>query len=230
MFDAKRDLPSVSEPVDWDARTYHEVAAPQEEWGREVLARLELRGDETVLDAGCGSGRVTALICERLPDGRVIGADAIFSNAVFHWILDHERLFARLFAALRPGGAFEVQFGGKGNIAEWQRELESLQGDTRFADYLSGMPSAWNYASVGDTRDRLERAGFEVAPRGVWLERRTVEPPDPRAFARSVGLSKHLALLPADMQEEFIDAVLGSMARPFVLEYVRLNISARRPA
>ena len=267
MFDAKRDLPSVSEPVDWDARTYHEVAAPQEEWGREVLARLELRGDETVLDAGCGSGRVTALICERLPDGRVIGvdgspsmieharenlaaygdrvelhvsdlleleldspADAIFSNAVFHWILDHERLFARLFAALRPGGAFEVQFGGKGNIAEWQRELESLQGDERFADYLSGMPSAWNYASVGDTRDRLERAGFEVAPGGVWLERRTVEPPDPRAFARSVGLSKHLALLPADMHEEFIDAVLGSMARPLVLEYVRLNISARRPA
>ena len=46
-------------PVEWDARTYHKVAAPQEEWGREVLARLELRGDETVLDAGCGSGRVT---------------------------------------------------------------------------------------------------------------------------------------------------------------------------
>ena len=92
------------------------------------------------------------------------------------------------------------------------------------------MPSAWNYASVGDTRDRLERAGFEVAPGGVWLERRTVEPPDPRAFARSVGLSKHLALLPADLHEEFIDAVLGSMPRPLVLEYVRLNISARRPA
>ena len=52
----------MSGPVEWDARTYHRVAAPQEEWGREVLARLELRGDETVLDAGCGSGRVTRLI------------------------------------------------------------------------------------------------------------------------------------------------------------------------
>lgn len=256
----------MSGPVEWDARTYHQVAGPQEEWGREVLARLDLSGDETVLDAGCGSGRVTALICERLPEGRVIGVDgsramiehagenlaefgdrvelivadllaleldhpvdAIFSNAAFHWILDHELLFAHLFAALRPGGVLEAQCGGVGNIAEWKRELESLQGDQRFADYLSGMPSAWNYASVGDTRDRLERAGFEVAPAGVWLERRTVEPPDPRAFARSVGLSKHLALLPENMHEEFIDAVLGSMSKPLVLEYVRLNMSARRP-
>jgi trans-aconitate 2-methyltransferase len=256
----------MSGPVDWDAQTYHQVAAPQEEWGREVLARLELTGDETVLDAGCGSGRVTALICDRLPNGRVIGVDgspsmieharenlaeygdrvdlivsdllelqvdepvdAIFSNATFHWILNHELLFERLFAALRPGGVVEAQCGGTGNIAEWQRELESLQGDERFADYLSGMPSAWNYASVGDTRDRLQRAGFELEPAAVWLERRTVEPPDPRAFARSVGLSKHLALLPDSLHEEFIDAVLGSMSRPLVLEYVRLNLSARRP-
>jgi trans-aconitate 2-methyltransferase len=155
--------------------------------------------------------------------------DAIFSNATFHWILNHELLFERLFAVLRPGGVIEAQCGGTGNIAEWQRELESLQGDARFADYLSGMPSAWNYASVGDTRDRLQRAGFELEPAGVWLERRTVEPPDPRTFARSVGLNKHLALLPESLHEEFIDAVLSSMSRPFVLEYVRLNFSARRP-
>jgi trans-aconitate 2-methyltransferase len=256
----------MSEPVDWDARTYHQVAAPQEEWGREVLARLELGGDETVLDAGCGSGRVTRLISERVPEGRVIGVDgspsmiehagenlaefgdrvelivsdllalelsepvdAIFSNATFHWILDHELLFERLFASLRPGGAIEAQCGGKDNVAEWHRALESLQGDERFADYLSGMPSAWNFASVGDTHDRLERAGFEVDPGGVWFEHKTFEPPDNRAFARSVGLSKHLARLPDELHEEFIDAVLGSMARPLVLEYVRLNISARRP-
>ncbi len=256
----------MSDPVEWDAETYHQVAAPQEEWGREVLARLELAGDETVLDAGCGSGRVTALLLERLPEGRVIGVDgssrmiehasenlagfgdrvelivsdllalelgeqvdAIYSNATFHWILDHERLFQLLFATLKPGGAIEAQCGGKDNIAEWQRALESMQGDERFADYLSGMPSATNFASVGDTRDRLERAGFEVGPTGVWLEERRVEPEDPRAFGRTVVLAKHLARLPENLHEEFIDAVLGSMARPPALEYVRLNISARRP-
>lgn len=64
------------ESVDWDAATYDRVATPQEEWAREVLERLPLSGGETVLDAGCGSGRVTRLLLDRLPDGRVIGVDA----------------------------------------------------------------------------------------------------------------------------------------------------------
>jgi trans-aconitate 2-methyltransferase len=249
--------------VDWDAATYDRVADPQEEWAREVLARLELRGDEVVLDAGCGSGRVTRLLLERLPDGRVIGVDAspsmieraqetfagdervelfvadltdlelrdpvdaIFSNATFHWILDHERLFSRLHGALRPTGLLEAQCGGEGNVAEWQRVLEAMEGDERFAAYLRGMPSAWNFASVGDTEARLARAGFEV--RRVWLERKTATPDEPRAFARTTGLGRHLERLPDELKDEFVDAVLGSMARPLQLEYVRLNISARRP-
>jgi trans-aconitate 2-methyltransferase len=62
--------------LDWDAATYHRVAAPQEAWAREILARLTLAGDEAVLDAGCGSGRVTRLLLERLPSGAVIGVDS----------------------------------------------------------------------------------------------------------------------------------------------------------
>jgi len=60
---------------EWDAKTYDEVSDPQFEWGVEVLERLELRGDETVVDAGCGSGRVTEQLLERLPQGRVIAVD-----------------------------------------------------------------------------------------------------------------------------------------------------------
>src|SRR5439155_22886974 len=63
-------------PRDWDAATYDRVAAPQESWARELLDRLPLEGDESVLDAGCGSGRATRLLLERLPRGRVIGVDA----------------------------------------------------------------------------------------------------------------------------------------------------------
>lgn len=62
--------------ADWDAATYDRVADPQERWARRVLGRLALRGDETVLDAGCGSGRVTGLLVERLPRGQVIALDA----------------------------------------------------------------------------------------------------------------------------------------------------------
>src|SRR3954453_10081828 len=125
-------------PRDWDAKTYERLSAPLEAMGRDVLWRLELEGDETVLDAGCGTGRVTAVLAERLPRGKVIAVDgspamveqarsrlpesvdvrladllelpvdepvdAIVSTATFHWILDHDALFARLRDALAPGG------------------------------------------------------------------------------------------------------------------------------
>ncbi|WP_320673221.1 methyltransferase domain-containing protein [Patulibacter defluvii] len=65
----------MSAPRDWEAGTYHRVSQPHAGWGADVLARLDLQGDETVLDAGCGSGKVTAQLVERLPRGRVIGVD-----------------------------------------------------------------------------------------------------------------------------------------------------------
>ncbi|HEY2595406.1 MAG TPA: class I SAM-dependent methyltransferase, partial [Chloroflexota bacterium] len=66
---------SSSSTADWDATRYHQVAQPHAAWGANVLDRLKLAGDEVVLDAGCGSGKVTAPLLERLPRGRVIGAD-----------------------------------------------------------------------------------------------------------------------------------------------------------
>jgi trans-aconitate 2-methyltransferase len=251
-------------PADWDATTYDRVADPQEEWGREVLGRFDLSGNETVLDAGCGTGRVTRPLLERLPRGRVIGVDAspsmidrarenltdfgdrielqvanlldlaltqpvdaIFSNATFHWILNHQALFDRLFSVLRPGGAMEAQCGGEGNVAEWKRAIEAAEGDERFASYLRGTLPSYYFASVGDTRTRLERAGFAVDD--VWVEERTVTPREPREYVRAVGSAELLERLPGRLHEEFVDALLGSMARPLTLRYVRLNISARRP-
>lgn len=66
----------MTAPRDWDAATYDRVADPMTRWGSAVLERLPLDGDETVLDAGCGSGRVTEQLAERLPRGRVIVLDA----------------------------------------------------------------------------------------------------------------------------------------------------------
>jgi trans-aconitate 2-methyltransferase len=66
----------MTAPRDWDAATYDRLSAPIAAMGADVLDRLELRGDETVLDAGCGTGKVTAILCERLPRGRVIAVDA----------------------------------------------------------------------------------------------------------------------------------------------------------
>ena len=66
----------MSAPRDWDAATYDRVATPQTRWGAVVLDRLPLVGDETVLDAGCGSGRITEQLAQRLSRGRVIALDA----------------------------------------------------------------------------------------------------------------------------------------------------------
>jgi trans-aconitate 2-methyltransferase len=65
-------MPDVRE---WDGQSYDRISGPMEALGRGVLARLELDGDEVVLDAGCGSGRITEAILERLPRGRVIAVD-----------------------------------------------------------------------------------------------------------------------------------------------------------
>ena len=57
-------------PPDWDAATYDRISDMQFEWGRSFLERIELRGDEVALDAGCGTGRITRLLAERLPHRR----------------------------------------------------------------------------------------------------------------------------------------------------------------
>jgi trans-aconitate 2-methyltransferase len=60
---------------EWDGASYDRISGTMEALGLGVLERLELRGDETVLDAGCGSGRITEALIERLPRGRVIAID-----------------------------------------------------------------------------------------------------------------------------------------------------------
>jgi len=251
--------------TDWDAKTYDRLAAPQEEWARDVLARLPLNGDETVLDAGCGSGRVTRLLADRLPNGRVIGVDgsesmiaeareslapygepvslilsdllalklsepvdAIFSNAVFHWIFDHDALFARLRETLKPGGRLAAQCGGEGNVANWVAAVKRACARDDFAGYLADRPEPWHYATVEQTEARLERAGFTDIR--CWLEERVVEPEDPREYVAVVGLAAHHERLPAELREPFTDAVDDELPRPFVLRYVRLNIEARAAA
>ncbi len=94
---------------EWDGATYDRVSAPMEMLGREVLARLELGGDETVLDAGCGSGRITAALLERLPRGRVIGVDGAPSMIT----AARERLGERPNLELRVADLSELDLGAE---------------------------------------------------------------------------------------------------------------------
>jgi trans-aconitate 2-methyltransferase len=60
---------------EWDAGAYHRLSDPQFSWGIGVLDRLTVRGDERVLDAGCGSGRLTRELMSRVPKGTIVGCD-----------------------------------------------------------------------------------------------------------------------------------------------------------
>jgi trans-aconitate 2-methyltransferase len=68
-------MPEGPDSREWNAALYHQISAPQVNWGKKVLARISLRGDETVLDAGCGTGRLTRDLLEALPRGHVVGLD-----------------------------------------------------------------------------------------------------------------------------------------------------------
>jgi len=249
-------------PREWDAETYDAISDPQFSWGMEVLERLELDGDEDALDAGCGSGRVTEELINRLPEGGVLAVDAsegmvakarerlgetasylvadlseleveepvdlIFSTATFHWILDHDRLFDRLCAALRPGGRLVAQCGGQGNVAEHAEAIAAVATRPEYARYFEGMTLMWNFAGPGETEARLRVAGFEQAR--CWLEPKPVTPADPLRFTMTVTLGPHLARLPEELRLSFAEAILEQSPQPLTLNYVRLNIEARTPA
>jgi trans-aconitate 2-methyltransferase len=250
--------PINSGPREWDAETYDAVSDPQFEWGTEVLRRLELQGDETVLDAGCGSGRVTAELLERLPRGRLIAVDGsvamiakarerlgdrasylvadlseleleepvdlIFSTATFHWIADHERLFARLHAALRPGGRLVAQCGGQGNVAAYAAVIREVAAEPEYAPHLRDLEGLWNFVGPEETEARLRRAGFD--PARCWLQPKPVTPAEPYEFAVTVTLGPHLARLPEDLRRPFAETIIARCPEPFTLHYVRLNIEA----
>jgi trans-aconitate 2-methyltransferase len=245
---------------DWDAETYHRVSSPHVQWAGALLDRLDLRGDETVLDAGCGSGRVTLMLAERLPEGRVVAVDqapsmveharealagvtasvlqadlteltldeqvdAVFSSAVFHWIPDHDRLFARLHAALRPGGRLVAQCGGEGNVERFHAAARQVGEQPPYDGYLAGWTGPWNFAGPDETAERLERAGFAAVE--TWLEPYPVVPDDPESYLRTVCLGYHLEQLPDELRAPYVHAVLRRSGDE--LDYVRLNVTALRP-
>jgi trans-aconitate 2-methyltransferase len=256
---------------DWDAGAYQRVSGPQVEWGRAVIARIALHGDEDALDAGCGTGRVTRLLAERLPRGTVLAVDAsaamveeaarrlaelaprvrvrradlselvveeevdlIVSTATFHWILDHARLFGRLHAALRPGGRLVAQCGGAGNIARTLRAADAVAARAPYAEALAGMPAGWLFADHHETAERLAEAGFSEVR--AWLEDAPVHLTDAAAgaeFLATVVLRHHLDRLPDGLGAPFAREVAERCLLPdgrVEIDYVRLNMEARRPA
>lgn len=241
-------------PHDWDAASYDRLPIPMTGWGLEVLGRLELRGDETVLDAGCGTGQVTEALRERLPRGRVIAldaspsmlaralerlgadrvtylehdlmdpipidqVDAVLSTATFHWVPDHDRLFANLAAVLKTGGQLVAQCGGWGNLERVNAAAQRGAG--------IDLVSSKTYPTPEETWTRLEAEGFVDIE--TWLQEAPVELPagDLEPYLQTVILSGEVAKRSPEDADQLVRSVAKELGEPLI-DYVRLNILARK--
>ena len=240
-------------PRDWDADAYDRLPIPMTRWGDAVVGWLDLAGDERVLDAGCGTGKVTATLRGRLPRGHVIAldgsqsmieqararlgedrveylvadlqrplpidgsVDAILSTATFHWIADHQALFANLAGVLRAGGQLAAQCGGAGNIASIEAALRDMGAD----------PGHKHFATPEATMARLEGAGFVDVE--CWLHEEPTPLPedDLEPYLEAICLGDHVEHMADDERLAFVHQVARRLPAP-AIDYVRLNIRARR--
>jgi trans-aconitate 2-methyltransferase len=161
-------------------------------------------------------------------------ADAIFSTATFHWMLDHPRLFRSLHDALQPGGRLVAQCGGGANLQRIHERSKALMAEPHFAQYFTRWREPWEFADAGVTAKRLADAGFEDVR--TFVEPSLVVQPDAetfRTFVTNIICRPHLGYLPEPgLRERFIDRLTEQAAcddPPFALDYWRLNMEACRP-
>jgi trans-aconitate 2-methyltransferase len=240
---------------EWDATTYDRVADPQTRWGRAVLDRLPLDGTERVLDAGCGSGRVTELLAERLPGGRVVALDASaamieaartrlapFGDRIEYVVADlgQPLPLAEPVDAILSTATFhwvpdhDALFT---NLAAVLRPGGRLVGQCGGAGNIAsirrvlatigdGWPGAAHYETPEATVRRLEAAGFVDIECWLTEEPTRFDRGEPlETFLRTVILGGHLERLPAGERDAFVKAVAAGLPEPLI-DYVRLNIVA----
>ena len=241
---------------DWNAAEYDRLPIPMTRWGETVLGWLELRGDERVLDAGCGTGRVTEALLARLPRGAVIALDGSASMIEqARSRLGEDRvtyLVADLLQPLPIPGDEPVDAVLSTATFHWVLDHEALfrnlaavmrpgaqvaaqcGGEGNIASIEAALGSMGEsfagrklFAGRDETRARLEAAGFvEVM---TWLhDEPTPLPPDEiETYLATICLGDHVEAMDDAERRRFVHEVATRLPRPEI-DYVRLNIKARR--
>jgi trans-aconitate 2-methyltransferase len=243
-------------PTPWDARTYDRSSEPQQAWAAEVLARLDgISPDATVLDVGCGTGRVTEALLTLVPRGRVLALDASADMVE----LARERLGDRAHVWCEDALELELDEPVDAIVStaalHWVPDHERLWPRLARALRPGGVLEiqCGGEGNIDRVRAVIESVAEELAPELVgwspwvfaspqeterrltdagftaircWLQERPTYPQDVDAFVRTSILAAHLERLPEERREPFAAAVVAGLRVP--LDYVRLNASAVR--
>ena len=239
---------------EWDAAAYDALPLPHVAWGRRVLDRMRLEGDERVLDAGCGTGRDGEALLARWPDVRLVGVDGsermiaqararLGDRAELHVAdlteplpLDAPVDAVMSVAAFHWITDHDLLFS---RLATAMRPGARLTSDCGGQGQLAVMTAALvevtgqgkfgtSFKGVDETRAALEGAGFDVEDVRLRPDPLRLEDPElMEAYLATVNLGSHLATLPESEHRPFVRAVREAMAEP-VIDYVRLEIDAVR--
>ena len=243
-------------PREWNAASYDRMSDPQVAMARDVIDRLDLRGDERVLDAGCGTGRVTELLLERVPNGSVVAVDGseamveqarerlgdraeVFASDLLELTLEHPGRRGPLDRHVpldrRPRAAVRAPARGAEARRPARRAVRRLRQRRQRAgrDRRRRPPGAARVARARGTSRRRRTRGARLEAAGftdvwTWLQPWPVQPDDPREYFTTTIVGSHLDRLPEAERAPFVDAVLARLDEPVVANYVRLNLLARR--
>jgi trans-aconitate 2-methyltransferase len=241
----------------WDAQTYDRASGPQQAWASAVLERLtgRLPSGATVLDVGCGTGRVTEAVLELVPEGRVLAIDAsqamvelarrrlgdrarVWRQDVLDLVLD-EPVDAVVSTAtlhwVRDHNLLWRRLAGTlrpGGILEiqcgGQGNIDGVRAviDAVVADSFPELQGWSPWMFAGPQETHARLQAAGFTSVRCWLEERPTWPDDLAGFVRSSILPAHMARLPEQRRESFATAVIERVREP--LDYVRLNASAIR--